>query len=98
LILEPKAILETRERKLRSTIIREDFMRWKSLPDEDATWEGEHILEYSALKLLGESNMWEGRIVMSLSKLIWNKINYYILGPILEVIGPFDFIRRLDLA
>ncbi len=25
---------------------------WKNLPDEDATWEGEHILEHPDLRLL----------------------------------------------
>ena len=54
LILEMQAILETRERKLRSKIIREYLVCWKSLPDEDATWEGEHIFEHLTLKLLGD--------------------------------------------
>ncbi len=26
--------------------------RWKNLPNEDATWEGEHILEHPTLRLL----------------------------------------------
>lgn len=52
LVLEPETILERRERKLRGGTIREFLVRWKNLPDEDATWEGEHILEHPALKLL----------------------------------------------
>lgn len=40
LVLEPEAILETQERKLRSRTIREILVRWKNMPDEDATWEG----------------------------------------------------------
>lgn len=54
LILELEAILETKERKLRSRIVIEYLVRWKNLSDEDATWEGEHILEHPALKLLGD--------------------------------------------
>ena len=30
------------------------LVHWRCLSDEDATWEGEHILEHSALKLLGD--------------------------------------------
>jgi len=29
-------------------------MHWRSLPNEDATWDGEHILEHPSLKLLGD--------------------------------------------
>ena len=52
LVLEPETVLERRERKLRSRTIREFLVRWKNLPDEDATWDGEHILEHPTLKLL----------------------------------------------
>lgn len=52
LVLELETILERRERKLRSRTIREFLVCWKNLTDEDATWEGEHILEHPALKLL----------------------------------------------
>eukprot|EP00253_Pinus_taeda_P021881 PITA_21881 len=52
LVLEPEAILESKERKLRSRTIEEFLVRWKNLPDEDTTWEGKHILEHPALRLL----------------------------------------------
>jgi len=54
LVLESEAILETRERKLRRRTVREYLVGWRNLPDEDATWEGEHMLEHPVLKLLGD--------------------------------------------
>jgi len=54
LVLYLEAILETRERKLRSGIIKEYLAHWKILLDEDAIWEGVHILEHLVLMLLGE--------------------------------------------
>ena len=42
--LVPEEVLQQRESKLRSRIIREYLVRWRGLPVEDATWEGEHIL------------------------------------------------------
>jgi hypothetical protein len=32
---------------------------------EDATWEGEHILQHPGLMLLEDKQCWEGRTVMS---------------------------------
>ena len=52
LVLEPEAILERRERKLRSKANREFLVCWKNFSDEDATWEGDHILEHPSLRLL----------------------------------------------
>jgi len=37
LVLELEAILESRERRLKSRTIKEFFVCWKNLPDEDAT-------------------------------------------------------------
>ena len=44
LVLQPEAILDTREKHLRSRVVKEYLIRWRNLPDEDATWEGEKIL------------------------------------------------------
>ena len=37
LVLQPEAIIDTRERQLRSSTVREYLVRWRNLPDEDAT-------------------------------------------------------------
>jgi hypothetical protein len=50
LVLEE--ILEFRERKLRSQVIRECLVRWRGLLVEDATWENDHILQHPGLMLL----------------------------------------------
>jgi hypothetical protein len=44
LILIPEEILEVWEKKLRKRSIKEYLVKWKNLPVEDATWEGEHML------------------------------------------------------
>ena len=41
LVLVPEEIFQERERKLTSRVIREFLVKWKDLPIEDATWEGE---------------------------------------------------------
>lgn len=52
LVHHPEAILDTRERHLRSRAVFEYLIRWKSLLDEEATWEGGQILQYPSLQLL----------------------------------------------
>ena len=37
LLLEPEAIINIRERKLRSCIIKEYLIKWKNCPEEDAS-------------------------------------------------------------
>eukprot|EP00253_Pinus_taeda_P002215 PITA_02215 len=49
LVLQLEAIIDTRERPLRSRMVREFLVRWKNLPDEDATWESEKILQHLSL-------------------------------------------------
>ena len=41
IIWEPDAIITTREIRLRSQTLKEYLIRWKSFPDEDASWETE---------------------------------------------------------
>ena len=65
LTLVPEKILKTRERRLRSRIIKEYLVQWKDLPNEDATWEEEKILQHPNLKLLEDKQSWVGRTVMS---------------------------------
>jgi hypothetical protein len=65
LILIPEEILQVRERKLRNRVIREYLVRWKELPVEDATWEGEHVLQHPGLRLLEDKQFQVGRTVMS---------------------------------
>lgn len=38
LVLVPKEIVDTRERRLRNRVVKEYLVRWKDLPAEDATW------------------------------------------------------------
>ena len=52
-MLQPEAIIDVRERQLQSRIVREFLVRWKNLPNEDATWESEKILQHPSLQLLG---------------------------------------------
>ncbi|RYA66223.1 hypothetical protein DD598_29810, partial [Enterobacter cloacae complex sp. 2DZ2F16B1] len=51
--LQPRTILETRERKLRNRSIKEHLILWKDFPVEDATWEDETSLlkDYPSLFL-----------------------------------------------
>jgi hypothetical protein len=66
--LVPEEVLEFREQKLRSKVIRECLIKWRGLPVEDATWESKHVLQHPGLVLLEDEQSREGRIVMSLSE------------------------------
>ena len=52
LVLVPEYIIDSRERQLRRRTIREYLVKWRDLPEEYATWEGEDILQHPALRLL----------------------------------------------
>jgi hypothetical protein len=43
IILEPKAIIATKEKKLCSRVIKEYLIKWKNLLEEDTVWESEHF-------------------------------------------------------
>ena len=60
LVLQPEAILDTRERQLRSRIVKEYLIRGRNLPDEDATWEGEKILQRPSLQVLEDKQHFGG--------------------------------------
>ena len=59
-MLQPEAILDTRERQLRSKTVKEYLIRWRNLPDEDAPWEGEKILQHPSLQLLEDKQHFGG--------------------------------------
>ena len=39
LVLEPETVIDIRERRLRSRIIKEYLIKWRKCPIEDASWE-----------------------------------------------------------
>ena len=45
IILEPEAVMETRTRQLWNRSISEYLIKWKNLPTEDSTWEGENFIQ-----------------------------------------------------
>ena len=58
LAFELEIILDTREKSLRTRVVREFLVKWKGLPKEDATWESE-----GNMKLLEEKQIFErGRL------------------------------------
>ena len=65
LVLIPKRIIQVRERKLQNRVIQGYLVKWKELPIEDATWEGEKVLQHPGLQLLEDKQFQAGRLVMS---------------------------------
>ena len=60
LVLQPEAIIDTKERQLRSRTIREYLVRWRNLSDEDGTWVSEKILQHPSLQLLEDKQHFGG--------------------------------------
>ena len=46
-------------------VIREYLVKWKELPIQDATWEGEQVLQHPSLQLLDDKESQVGTTVMS---------------------------------
>ena len=44
-VLNPKVILDTRQKKLMNKTIIEYLIKWRNLPSEDATWEREDTIK-----------------------------------------------------
>jgi hypothetical protein len=65
LILVPEKVLEVREKRLRKRSIREYLIRWKNLPIENATWEGEQVLQETRSELFVGKQFPVGETVMS---------------------------------
>ena len=61
IVLIPEAILDTRKRTLRSRVVKEYLVKWKYLPEEDATWESEQVLQQIGLRLLENKQFQGGR-------------------------------------
>jgi len=95
LVLESKAIVESREWRLKSRIVMEFLVQWKNLPDEDATWEGEHILEHSALSLLEVKHLCQSKLTLGKLdiKLLLVQNAQYLLQ-VLEVLLPCPAIDQ----
>jgi hypothetical protein len=67
--LVSEEVLKQREHRLRRRVIKECLVRWRVLPVDDATWEGEHILQHPGiLMFLEDKQSREGRTVMSHSQ------------------------------
>jgi hypothetical protein len=65
LILIPEETLEVWEKKLRKRSIKEYLVKWKNLPIEDATWEGEQMLQKTGPELLVGKQFLAEETVMS---------------------------------
>ena len=61
----PEEILEVRDKKLRKISIEKYLLKWKNLPIEDATWEGEQMIQEIGPELLVGKQFLAGETVMS---------------------------------
>jgi hypothetical protein len=67
LILILEDVLEVREKRLRNKSIKEILIKWKNLPIEDASWEGEQVLRRMESELLVGKQFQLGETVRSSS-------------------------------
>jgi hypothetical protein len=65
LILILEDVLEVVEKRLRNRSIKEYLIKWKNLPIEDASWEGEHVLQHIYSELLVGKQFQAGETVRS---------------------------------
>ena len=72
LVLEPKCILKVKTRTLHSKSINEYLVKWKNLPEDEATWENEDFLsKHLSLPIL---HGWR----MTCNKLNITIVNFYL--------------------
>ena len=56
-MLELIEIIDVQEKTPRNRTLKEYLVLWKHLPLDDATWEGEYILQYPELHLLEDKQI-----------------------------------------
>ena len=62
LVLQPEAIIDTRERQLRSRRVSKFLVMWKNLPDEDATWRVRRYYNIHHFSCLRTATFCRGRL------------------------------------
>lgn len=67
LLVEPEALLEVRQVRVRNALRLEVLIKWKHLPLFEATWEDAHMIsnQFPTFHLEDKVTLWGGGIVMS---------------------------------